>query len=86
MSSGFDLSFLVPAFRKQRPEADIRLGEQLGALADIEVAVCWNPPPGSLARLPNLKLIQSIAAGVRHILRTRSCRLECRSAASSTPG
>lgn len=33
-----------------------------------EVAVCWNPPPGSLGRLLNLRLIHSIAAGVDHLL------------------
>lgn len=62
------MSFLVPAFRKLFPGADLRIGDELGSLEDIEVAVCWNPPPGLLARMPNLKLIQSIAAGVDHIL------------------
>jgi glyoxylate/hydroxypyruvate reductase A len=37
-------------------------------LEEIDAAICWNPPAGSLARMPNLKLIQSIAAGVDHIL------------------
>ena len=68
LSSGFDLSFLVPAFARQSPEADVRQAGQLGALDEIEVAVCWNPPPGILATLPNLKLIQSIGAGVDHLL------------------
>ena len=67
-SDGLDLSFLIPAFRKERPEVDIRIGEQLGALEDIEVAVCWNPPAGLLASMPKLRLIQSIAAGVDHLL------------------
>ena len=62
------MSFLVPGFRKLYPGADLRLGERLGALEDIEAAVCWNPPPGVLATMPRLKLIQSMAAGVDHIL------------------
>ena len=68
LSSGFDLSFLVPAFARQSPEAEVRQAGQLGALDEIDVAVCWNPPPGMLARLPKLKLIQSIGAGVDHVL------------------
>lgn len=62
------MSFLVPVFGRQVPEADVRIGNQLGALDDIEVAVCWNPPPGLLARMPGLKLVQSIGAGVDHLL------------------
>ncbi len=68
LSSGLDLGFLVPAFRRQRPDADVRLGTRAGSLDDIEAAVCWNPPRGELNRMPNLKLIQSIAAGVDHLL------------------
>ena len=67
-SSALDMGFLVPAFRKLCPGADIRIGDQMGALEDIEVAVCWNPTAGQLAAMPNLRLIQSIAAGVDHIL------------------
>lgn len=41
------------------------LGEAEAELA--EVAVCWNPPPGSLGALANLRLIHSMAAGVDHL-------------------
>ena len=68
LSSGLDLAFLGPALQRHRPDADVRPGDRLGALEDIEAAICWNPPAGMLARMPNLKLIQSIAAGVDHIL------------------
>lgn len=33
-----------------------------------EVAICWRPPPGALAMMPNLRLIHSIGAGVDGIL------------------
>jgi glyoxylate/hydroxypyruvate reductase A len=36
--------------------------------AAVEVAVVANPPPGSLAGLPNLRLIQSLWAGVDRLL------------------
>lgn len=62
------MGFLVPAFRRHCPDADIRIGTDLGALEDIDVAVCWRPPAGLLARMPRLALIQSITAGVDHIL------------------
>ena len=35
----------------------------------IECALVWNPPPGLLASLPNLRLIQSLGAGVDGMLR-----------------
>jgi glyoxylate/hydroxypyruvate reductase A len=68
LSSGLDLEFLVPALRSQCPGVDLRQTDALGDLDDIDAAVCWSPPAGLLARMPNLKLIQSIAAGVDHIL------------------
>jgi glyoxylate/hydroxypyruvate reductase A len=36
---------------------------------EAEVAVCWQPPLGALARVAGLNLIHSIAAGADHILR-----------------
>jgi glyoxylate/hydroxypyruvate reductase A len=41
--------------------------DPLGA-ADIDVALVANPPPGSLRDLPNLRLIQSLWAGVDRLL------------------
>ncbi|MDQ0654949.1 2-hydroxyacid dehydrogenase [Pseudomonas cedrina] len=32
-----------------------------------EVAVCWFPPPGSLGRLPRLRLVHSIGSGIDHL-------------------
>ena len=39
---------------------------------EIEFALVWNPKEGVLAKLPNLKVIFSIGAGVDHILRDKS--------------
>ncbi len=72
MSDTLDLGFLRPALRGLSPHIDIRTADQLGDPADIEAAVCWNPPAGALARLPSLRLVQSIGAGVDHILRDPS--------------
>ena len=69
LSDTLDLGFLRPALQKRCPGVDIRTVDRLGDPADIEVAICWNPPAGALARLPSLRLVQSIGAGVDHILR-----------------
>lgn len=35
---------------------------------EAEVAVCWDSPPGVYARMPNLRLVHSIAAGVDNVV------------------
>ena len=44
-------------------------GRGAGALApaEIDYALVWQPAPGALARLPNLKLIFSLGAGLDHL-------------------
>ncbi len=39
----------------------------LGDAAEIQFALVWQPPPGMLAGLPNLKAVFSLGAGVEHI-------------------
>ena len=46
------------------PELDIRIAPDLGNAAGIDTALVWQPPPGLLRTLPNLKLIVSVGAGV----------------------
>ena len=67
LSDVIAMDYLAPAFRAHSPGIDLRLGSELGALDQIEAAVCWFPPHGLLARLPRLRLVQSLAAGVDHI-------------------
>jgi len=50
------------------PDLDIRVWPEVGNLGEIEYALVWQPEPGLLASLPNLKLILSLGAGVDHIL------------------
>lgn len=68
LSAVLDLHYLVPAFREACPGIELRLGAELGALEEIDAAVCWYPPHGLLARMPKLKLVQSLAAGIDHLL------------------
>lgn len=50
-----EVEFVVSRGEVERPEA-------------IDWAVVWKPPPGALARLPNLRCVLSLGAGVDHIL------------------
>jgi glyoxylate/hydroxypyruvate reductase A len=71
VSSVLDMRYLAASFESACPGIELRIGatpEALGTLADIDAAVCWFAPHGLLARMPNLKLVQSLAAGVDHLL------------------
>lgn len=68
LSSVIPMQYLADAFEEAQPGIDVRLGADLGALEDIDIAVCWFPPHGRLAQLSKLQLVQSLAAGVDHIL------------------
>lgn len=71
LADNFDMSPLAgPLAERLQPHApDLRicLPGDPGA-DDAEIAVCWNPPAGALATLPQLRLVHSIAAGVDNIL------------------
>src|SRR5215467_12549551 len=54
--------------RALEPELEIRVAPQVGNPADIETALVWQPPPGLLRTLPNLRLIVSVGAGVDSLL------------------
>ena len=68
LSKGLNLRSLADAFTAVAPGIDLRMGPDLGDLTDIDVAVCWFPVHGQLAGLPNLQLVQSLAAGIDHLV------------------
>ena len=68
LSTVASLESLADAFRAIQPDIDLRMGQDLGALEDIDVAVCWHAPHGLLAQLPKLQLMQSLAAGIDHMV------------------
>jgi glyoxylate/hydroxypyruvate reductase A len=55
--------------RDLAPDLDLRIAPELGRAEDIHYALAWQPEPGLLKRLPNLRLIVSVGAGVDHILK-----------------
>jgi glyoxylate/hydroxypyruvate reductase A len=57
------------ALAQELPGEDIVIGADaaLARAADIEAAVVWYPRPGALARMPRLRGIFSLGAGVDHV-------------------
>jgi glyoxylate/hydroxypyruvate reductase A len=51
------------------PGRDIRFWPDIGDKAAIDYALVWQPEPGLLASLPNLKLIFGLGAGIDHLVR-----------------
>jgi glyoxylate/hydroxypyruvate reductase A len=58
-----------PLLAELMPEHEFRFWPEIGDPAGIEYAMVWQPPPGLLASLPNLKLICGLGAGIDHLLR-----------------
>lgn len=73
VSDQIAMDYLRPAFNARFPQAKLhRIDtevQDLDALAEIDTVVCWSPPVGLLARMPKLRLIQSVGAGTDHITR-----------------
>jgi len=57
-----------PLLAQAMPEREFRFWPDLGDPAAIEYALVWQPAPGLLASLPNLKLIIGLGAGVDRIV------------------
>jgi glyoxylate/hydroxypyruvate reductase A len=58
-----------PLLARLMPGREIRFWPEIGDPAGIEYALVWQPEPGLLARLPKLRLIVGLGAGVDHLLR-----------------
>lgn len=56
------------AFAAAMPEIEVRIWPDVGDPADIDVAAVGAMPAGALAKLPNLRLILSLTAGVDTLL------------------
>ncbi len=59
----------IAELEKSMSNIDLRSFPDCDKLSDIEIALAWQPPLGVWQKLPNLKLIISLGAGVEHILR-----------------
>jgi glyoxylate/hydroxypyruvate reductase len=56
-----------PALRALIPGLDFRVWPDVGDPLEIEFALIWNLPPGSLVPMTNLKCICSLGQGVDHV-------------------
>lgn len=54
--------------RATEPARVLQVWPDLGHLGELAYALVWKPPEGLLARLPNLKVIFSLGAGVDHLV------------------
>jgi glyoxylate/hydroxypyruvate reductase A len=61
-----------PLLSRLMPEHEFRFWPEIGDRAAIDYALVWNPEPGLLASLPNLKLIVGLGAGVDALLRDKT--------------
>lgn len=65
---GWDRSAWADRLRRLAPDRTIRVWPDDEDLAGIRYALCWKPPEGLLARLPDLEVIFSLGAGVDALL------------------
>lgn len=61
------MTFIEGHLKRAVPGAVVTHWPEEGAL-DGDVVVCWKPPAGVMATMPNLRLIHSIAAGVDNVI------------------
>lgn len=67
LSRTASLEYFRPLMAEALPGAEISVWPDPRCL-DAEVAVCWNPPADIYTRMPRLRLIHGIAAGVDNLL------------------
>lgn len=63
-----DQTELAGHIRQLDPAVDVRLWPELGDAHEIEFALVWKQPDGLFERLPGLKAVTSLGAGVEAIL------------------
>jgi len=61
-----DLSSVAQALADVAPDLTF-LSTDAPEWVEADVAICWNPPRGALAKLPNLRLIHGVGAGIDNI-------------------
>ena len=64
-----DVAAWTSALQRLLPDVELRIWPKIGNPAEIDFCVGWAFPAGSLAKLPNLRGLQSLGAGVDHVFR-----------------
>ncbi|QET04113.1 MULTISPECIES: 2-hydroxyacid dehydrogenase [Cupriavidus] len=73
ISQSASLDYFGPLMADALPHAEVSVWPDPRCL-EADIAVCWIPPPGIYARMPRLRLIHGIAAGVDNILEGQDTR------------
>ncbi|MCT8970844.1 2-hydroxyacid dehydrogenase [Microbaculum marinisediminis] len=60
----WDSAGWVARFKRNAPDREIRLWPDATDYRGVRYAVCWKPPQGLLAKLPDLEVMFSLGAGV----------------------
>lgn len=71
-----DVSDWIAALQKHDPALKIEVWPEITEPDQVEFALCWNQPSGSLQQFPNLKCISSLGAGINHLLNDMTRPLE----------
>ena len=58
----------VERFNRLAPDRDIRVWPETTSYDGVRYAVCWKPPQGLLAKMPDLEVMFSLGAGVDAML------------------
>lgn len=66
-TTNWDLNSWIDNFSHLAPDRTVVTQVEPGQEAEIDYALVWKQKPGSLANLPNLKVIFSLGAGVDHV-------------------
>ena len=57
----------VQALREKLPNTSIEIYPDFQNADSIDFVLCWKPARGVLQQFPNLRVVQSLGAGVEHI-------------------
>ncbi|AKS42327.1 2-hydroxyacid dehydrogenase [Wenzhouxiangella marina] len=68
LAPGRDCSDIIEAARGLDPSIELRCWPDIGDPSEIDFAVTWRHPAGSLAHLPALKAVSSLGAGAEQLL------------------
>ena len=68
IAPGLKADWWAHELNQQNPALDVRIWPDAGNPDDIDYALAWKPPPGTLATYPHLKVVFSLGAGVDHLL------------------